>query len=394
VTGERGPADLARTRSIIICCGSGGVGKTTISAALALEAAMLGRRACVVTIDPARRLANALGVSTLTNSPSEIPGDWSGSLSAVMLDAKSTFDELIGRYSTDEAQAERILRNRLYRNLTSALSGTQEYMAAEKLYELHSEDKFDIVVVDTPPTHNALDFLDAPGRLTRFLENRIFRMLLLPTRAYLRAVSAATRTLLKAIAKVAGSEMVEDAIAFFQAFEGMEEGFRERAARVEKLMSDEGTAFVLVASPRRDSIDEATHFASKLDEQSIPVEALIVNRVFPRFAWPGWEAVAGARPGPAVGPASDRARPGAKTDAGAEAGAETEAAKVWSELVGNMRDFAAVADREESYVADLVATVAPAPVTRIPFLADDVHDVNGLAEIVRHLAGPTATVRT
>jgi anion-transporting ArsA/GET3 family ATPase len=332
---------------------------------------MLGRRSCVVTIDPARRLANALGVSTLTNSPSEIAGDWPGSLSAVMLDAKSTFDELIGRYSTDEAQAERILRNRLYRNLTSALSGTQEYMAAEKLYELHSEDKFDIVVVDTPPTHNALDFLDAPGRLTRFLENRIFRMLLLPTRAYLRAVSAATRTLLKAIAKVAGSEMVEDAVAFFQAFEGMEEGFRERAARVEKLMSDEGTAFVLVASPRRDSIDEATHFASKLAEQSIPVEALIVNRVFPRFAWRRREAVATSATG----------------------SGSAEARKVWDELVQNVTDFSAVADREESYVADLVATVTPAPVTRIPFLADDVHDVAGLTEVVRHLAGPTATVR-
>jgi anion-transporting ArsA/GET3 family ATPase len=357
--------ELAYGRSIVICCGSGGVGKTTIAAALALDAAMLGRRACVVTIDPARRLANALGVSNLTNAPSRIEGSWPGSLSAVMLDAKNTFDQLVERYSDDEAQAQRILRNRLYRNLTSALSGTQEYMAAEKLYELHSEGHFDIVVVDTPPTHNALDFIDAPGRLTRFLENRVFRLLLMPTRAYLRAVSAATRTLLKAVARVAGSEMVEDAVAFFQAFEGMEEGFRERAAHVAKLLSDPGTAFVLVASPRRDSIEEATHFAGKLSEQSIPVEALIVNRVFPRYVWAGWEKMPSGS-GPAAGP--------------------------WNDLLHNVRDIAAVSEREEAYVADLVHTVAPAPVIRIPFLAEDVHDLDGLTEVVRHLASSAATV--
>ena len=361
-------SELAYTSSIVICCGSGGVGKTTVAAALALEAAMFGRHACVVTIDPARRLANALGVSSLTNAPSEIEGPWPGSLSAVMLDAKSTFDDLVERYSGDKAQAERIMRNRLYRNLTSALSGTQEYMAAEKLYELHSEGRFDIVVVDTPPTHNALDFLDAPGRLTRFLENRVFRLLLLPTRAYLRAVSVATRTLLKGIARVAGSEMVEDAVAFFQAFEGMEEGFRERAAHVEKLLSDPGTAFVLVASPRRDSVEEANHFAAKLAESSIPVESLIVNRVFPRFEWPGWESV----------PATE---------------GSDEAARIWNDLIRNVRDFDAVAQREESYVADLVATVAPAPVTRVPFLAEDVHDIRGLTEVVRHLADRRDTVR-
>jgi anion-transporting ArsA/GET3 family ATPase len=361
--------ELAYTRSILICCGSGGVGKTTVAAALALEAAMLGRRACVVTIDPARRLANALGVSSLTNSPSLIEGRWPGTLSAVMLDAKSTFDELVERYSGDKAQAERILRNRLYRNLTSALSGTQEYMAAEKLYELHSEGHFDVVVVDTPPTHNALDFLDAPGRLTRFLENRVFRLLLVPTRAYMRAVSVATRTLLRAVAHVAGSEMVEDAVAFFQAFEGMEEGFRERAAHVEKLLSDPGTAFVLVASPRRDSVEEATHFAAKLAESEIPVDALIVNRVFPRFVWPGFEKMASA----------DAGRDGAGT-------------QPWSDLVRNMQDFAAVAEREEAHVAVLVATVTPAPVTRIPFLAEDVHDLDGLTEVVRHFGTGAATV--
>jgi anion-transporting ArsA/GET3 family ATPase len=167
---------LVGERSIIICCGSGGAGKTTASAAVALAGALAGRKACVVTIDPARRLADALGLAELSNEPRLIEGPWPGEMSAVMLDAKRTFDDLVVRYSVDAEQAERILSNRLYRNLTSALAGTQEYMAAEKLYELHATGDFDLVVVDTPPTRNALDFLDAPGRLTRFLENRVFRL--------------------------------------------------------------------------------------------------------------------------------------------------------------------------------------------------------------------------
>jgi anion-transporting ArsA/GET3 family ATPase len=364
----RSVVELLLERTIIVCCGSGGVGKTTTAAALALAAAEAGRRACVVTIDPARRLANALGVSELTNRPSTIAGPWRGSLSAVMLDAKSTFDDLVTQYSENEEQVERILRNRLYRNLTSALSGTHEYMAAEKLYELHTGGDFDLVVVDTPPTRNALDFVDAPGRLTRFLDNRIFRILLVPTRAYLRAVSAATRTLLKAVAKVAGSEIVEDAIAFFQAFEGMEEGFRARAAHVEQLLADGGTAFVLVAAPRRDSVAEATHFAARLAESSIPVQALIVNRVHPRF---GAIASAAGADAPAGG--------------GGGAGGDGQAGEAWRQLTHNLADFQAIAEREEAYFAELVERVQPAPVARVPFLSGDVHDLRGLDEVVRYL---------
>jgi anion-transporting ArsA/GET3 family ATPase len=274
---------LVGERSIIICCGSGGAGKTTTSAAVALAGALAGRKACVVTIDPARRLADALGLAELSNEPRRVEGPWPGEMSAVMLDAKRTFDDLVERYSADAEQAERILSNRLYRNLTSALAGTQEYMAAEKLYELHSTGDFDLVVVDTPPTRNALDFLDAPGRLTRFLENRVFRLLLMPTRASLRALTMATQALLRTISKVAGSEIVEDAVAFFRAFDGMEEGFRERARRVEELLADSGTAFVLVAAPRRDSVDEAGYFADRLAEAHQPVSALVVNRLHPDF---------------------------------------------------------------------------------------------------------------
>ena len=213
-------------RTVVVCCGSGGVGKTTVSATFALAAARAGRRSCVVTVDPARRLADALGVESLPNTPTEVAGPWPGELHALMLDAKGTFDDLVHRYARTPEQADTILGNRLYQNLSGALSGTQEYMAMEKLYELVNSGEFDVVVVDTPPTRNALDLLDAPRRLTRFLENRLFRAILVPTRMSMKAVGVATQALLRTIARVAGAEIVQDAVTFFQAFDGMEDGFR------------------------------------------------------------------------------------------------------------------------------------------------------------------------
>ncbi len=297
-----GLSEIVAERAIVICCGSGGVGKTTVSAAFALEAARRGRRACVVTIDPAKRLADALGVDTLANTPRQIDGDWPGELWALMLDPKGTFDELIARYASSPEQAEGILANRIYRNLTGALSGTQEYMAMEKLYELSEDGHYDLVVVDTPPSRNALDFLDAPRRLTRFLGHRLFQLLLMPTRAYLRAVSVATQALLRTISKVAGAEIVHDAVAFFQAFEGMEEGFRTRAEHMRRLLARRTTAFVLVTSPRSDTVEEAGWFADKLNESGLAVEGLVVNRVHPPFG-----AVGAAPRGPA-GECARRAR--------------------------------------------------------------------------------------
>jgi anion-transporting ArsA/GET3 family ATPase len=348
-------------RSIVVCCGSGGVGKTTTAAAVALEAARAGKRACVVTIDPAKRLADALGLEQLTNSPNRIDGDWPGELWAMMLDTKSTFDDLIARYADDPDQARRILDNRLYRNISGALSGTQEYMAMEKLYELHEHGEFDLVVVDTPPTRNALDFLDAPRRLTRFLDNRVFRLLMTPTRAYLRAVSVATQAFLRTVSKVVGGEVVADAVAFFQAFEGMEEGFRQRAQRVLELLSDPATAFVLVASPRRDAVDEALFFAERLQESGIGIEALVVNRLFPRFG------------------------EGSAAEVRARASSLAGTAPSLAGLFENLADFREVAEREEGHFASLASKVAPAPVVRVPFLAADVHDVDGLARVGSYL---------
>jgi anion-transporting ArsA/GET3 family ATPase len=351
-------SDLVEARSIIVCCGSGGVGKTTVSAAFALEAARRGRRACVVTIDPARRLADALGLSSLSNEPRRIEGSWPGELWALMLDSKGTFDDLVRRYASSEEQAEGIMANRLYRNLSGALSGTQEYMAMEKLYELAHDQGFDLIVVDTPPTRNALDFLDAPRRLTRFLGHRLFQMLLMPTRAYLRAVSVATQALLRTISKVAGTEIVHDAVAFFQAFEGMEEGFRVRAEDMRRLLARTTTAFVLVTSPRGDTVEEAGWFADRLNESELAVEGLVVNRVHPHF--------------PVTAPFPP-----------------LPAGSALSGMVENLRAYQAVNEREEAACAALVAQVAPSPVARVPLLDADVHDVGGLSLVADHVFAAT-----
>jgi anion-transporting ArsA/GET3 family ATPase len=351
-------SDLVRQRTVIVCCGSGGVGKTTVSATFALAAARAGRRACVVTVDPARRLADSLGVQSLPNTPTEVHGDWPGHLFALMLDTKGTFDDLVHTHSRTPEQAESILSNRLYQNLAGALSGTQEYMAMEKLYELVHSEAFDVVVVDTPPTRNALDLLDAPRRLTRFLENRLFRALLLPTRMSLRAVGVATQALLRTISKVAGAEIVQDAVGFFQAFEGMEEGFRTRAGAVRELLADPATAYVLVTSARPDAISEASFFAEKLAERDVRPAALVVNRIHPSFG------------GGADGAA-------AVADSGGPLAA----------LEANLAALNAISHREESAFAALAQQVAPAPLGKIPLFGHDVHDLEGLQRTADQLFG-------
>ena len=354
--GTHGPTtlpELVTERSVIVCCGSGGVGKTTVSATFALAAARAGRRSCVVTVDPARRLADALGVQSLPNTPSEVAGEWPGHLHALMLDSKGTFDDLVQRYARSPEQAESILSNRLYQNLAGSLSGTQEYMAMEKLYELVHSREFDVVVVDTPPTRNALDLLDAPRRLTRFLENRLFRALLVPTRMGLRAVGVAAQALLRTIAKVAGAEIVQDAVSFFQAFEGMEDGFRSRASAVHELLADPATAYVLVTSARPDAIIEAGYFAEKLAERDVAVAALVVNRIAPSF---GNGDGGAARSVPALEP-----------------------------LEANLAELNTVAAREEQAFAGLAAQVSPAPVGKIPLFGQDVHELDGLRRAADHL---------
>ena len=351
---------LAKGSGVVVCCGPGGVGKTTVAAALAVHGAVEGRRTVVVTVDPARRLANALGLDTLPDTPHRIPGDWPGELSALMLDPKSTFDSLVIKYAPRPQQVETILNNRFYRNIAGALSGTQEYMAMEKLYELHADGQFDLVVVDTPPTRNALDFVDAPRRITRFLDNRVFRLLMLPGRVGLRAVNVAAQAFLRTVSGAVGTQVVADAMDFFQAFDGMEAGFRDRARGVRDLMADPRTAFVLVASPRRDAVVEAEFFSDKLAQAGIPVQGLVVNRMQPRFVT-GWS------------PEADRER--ANTLAGTPLGT------LWS----NLADLHALADAEEAEISGLIKRVAPAPVARVPLLESDVHDVGGLDAVGRYV---------
>jgi anion-transporting ArsA/GET3 family ATPase len=371
-------SEIVATRRVVVCCGSGGVGKTTTAAVIALEGARQGRNACVVTIDPAKRLANALGLEQLSDTPSEIdrsrwrtPGTVvGGRLSALMLDTKSTFDRLVVRNAGDPEQADRILHNTFYRNVSGALGGTQEYMAMEKLHELHDEGGFDLIVVDTPPTRHALDFLDAPRRLMRLLDNRIFRLLMVPTRAYLKVASAAVRTFLRTIAKVVGSEVIEDVVAFFRAFEGMEDGFRERALAVEQLLADPSTAFILVTSPRRDAMEEATFFAARLVDHEQEVAALIVNRVHPSF---GDEAPEGLR---------------ARADAlRTDEGADPEVASRLATLYDNLADFRAIAMHERQNLDGLRDRLGSTSITYVPYLARDVYDFGALHEVGQVLLG-------
>lgn len=373
--------DLVATRRTLICCGSGGVGKTTTAAVMAMHAARLGRSAVVVTIDPARRLAHALGLEQLDNEARRIdPHLWDpnglrhpgGELAAVMLDAKSTFDSLVSKYAVNPEQATLILQNRFYRNISSALSGTQEYMAMEKLYELHQEGEYDLVVVDTPPSRNALDFLDAPNRLTRFLEGRVFRILTAPARRGMKMLNRAARLFLRTTSRILGSEVLEDVIDFFSAFEGMYDGFYERASRVRELLDDAGSAFIVVASPRRDALAEAQFFASQLRKMGHPVAAAIVNRMHPRFA---------ASPAKATRRRAETL--GARQD---------DASQQLADLYNNLASFQDVATMEEVHLGALRRLVEPSPIAKVPFLGEDVHDFATLARLEDNLfSRPVAT---
>lgn len=360
-------AEVIGESSVVVCCGSGGVGKTTTAAVIAMRAAMEGRRAVVVTIDPARRLADALGLSGLSNTPSQIEGPWQdegdGEMWAMMLDTKATFDGLVLRYSADADQAHRILDNTFYGNISGALSGTQEYMASEKLYELAVEGDWDLVVVDTPPTRNALDFIDAPQRLAHFLDHRLYKVFMAPTRGLVKAVNVAAQALTRQLAKVVGAEVIGDAIAFFAAFEGMESGFKDRAARVHELLREAGTSFVLVASPNSDTVSEATFFADALGGHGIEVRALIVNRMQPDFDGHDGE-LAG------LGPLElgDRAAAAAGTEL--------------ADHLAALADARQLASGEARNLSGLTERVAPAPVAKVPIQPFEVSDLASLSTLV------------
>jgi anion-transporting ArsA/GET3 family ATPase len=270
---------------IIVCCGAGGVGKTTTAAALALRAAEEhGRRTVVLTIDPARRLAQALGLTELDNTPRPVKGVHveGGELQAMMLDMKRTFDEVVLQH-TDPKRAKEIFANPFYQAMSSTFSGTQEYMAMEKLGQLRARNEWDLIVVDTPPSRSALDFLDAPARLSRFLDGRMLRLLLAPARAGGRSVfnlvSASFGLFSRTVTKILGTQLLSDLSGFVAALDSMFGGFRERAEQTYRVLQAKETAFLVVASPEPDAIREADYFAGRLADERMPLAGLVVNRL-------------------------------------------------------------------------------------------------------------------
>jgi anion-transporting ArsA/GET3 family ATPase len=285
---------------IIVCCGSGGVGKTTISAALALRAAERGRKVVVLTIDPARRLAQSMGIEQLDNTPRPVAGvdtGAGGSLDAMMLDMKRTFDEVVESQATPE-KARLILDNPFYQALSSSFAGTQEYMAMEKLGQIHRdahvgdpEETYDLIVVDTPPSRSALDFLDAPERLSSFLDGRFIRLLLTPARGPARVMTAGLGIVTGALTKVLGAQVLRDVQTFVAAFDTLFGGFRQRAQTTFRLLQADETAFLVVAAPEPDAMREAAYFVERLSEDGMPLAGLVVNRATAGHAPPSGQGL-------------------------------------------------------------------------------------------------------
>jgi anion-transporting ArsA/GET3 family ATPase len=375
---------------IAVCVGCGGVGKTTVAAALGIEAARRGRRAIVLTIDPARRLADALGVETLGNRPQPIPRETlarlgvsgAGSLAAMMLDMKRTFDDLVERFAESEQARERIQHNPIYQHVTDALAGSVEYSAMEKVFELVESGDFDLVVVDTPPAQHALDFLEAPQRLIEFLDSRVVQMLIHPAfaagRMGFRIFQAGARRALQVMERVSGIGFLEDISEFLLAFEGMSAGFRERAARVRGAMLGPEAAFVLVAGPGRESVRQATRFRQRLERFGVRLEGILVNRV---RRWPepgGPPAFAGVE---ADLPRLARALAGAGGPAAADAAAAA--------ALDAARGYAALVERDARSTQGLRETIVSQGrfYCEIPELPEDVHDLPGLARIADAIFG-------
>jgi anion-transporting ArsA/GET3 family ATPase len=392
--------DDPRTR-IIVCCGSGGVGKTTTAAALGLRAAERGRHVVVLTVDPARRLAQSMGLTSLDNTPRVVPlpdghGDAGGSLHAMMLDMKRTFDEIVEAHS-DPDRAAQILANPFYQSLSSSFAGTQEYMAMEKLGQLRRADEWDLIVVDTPPSRSALDFLDAPQRLSRFLDGRLIRLLTAPTRAssraYLKVVNAGFGMFTGVVAKVLGTQLLRDVQTFVAAFDTMFGGFRERAEDTYRLLQTPGTAFLVIATPEPDALREASYFVERLSQDRMPLAGLILNRVHPSpaarlsaarslAAAEALQATAGMDGNGMDGNGADGngSRPEALNGGAEDAaeGAHHPLAVTALRLHGERMQLAAA---ERRLAQRFTAAHPGVPTVRIPAQPEDVHDLAGLRTI-------------
>jgi anion-transporting ArsA/GET3 family ATPase len=361
-------AILADTANrVVVCCGAGGVGKTTTAAAMALRAAEYGRTVVVLTIDPAKRLAQALGIGDLGNTPQRVPlaPEVTGQLFAMMLDMRRTFDEMVVQYSgPDRAQA--ILDNQFYQTVATSLAGTQEYMAMEKLGQLLSEDRWDLVVVDTPPSRNALDFLDAPQRLGSFMDSRLWRLLLGPGRGIGRLVTGAVGLAMKALSTVLGSQMLGDAAAFVQSLDATFGGFREKADRTYALLKRRGTQFVVVSAAAPDALREASFFVDRLSEERMPLAGLILNRTHPMLC---------SLP-------VERAIDGAETLEGdPEATDSTRANGLTKAVLQIHADRAATSKREIRLLSRFTGANPHVAIVGVPSLPFDVSDLEALRAI-------------
>lgn len=367
---------LADTRTqIIVCCGSGGVGKTTISAALALRAAEQGRKVCVLTIDPARRLAQSMGLTALDNVPRPVRGAGAdgGTLDAMMLDMKRTFDEVVEAHATPE-KAQQILSNPFYLALSSSFAGTQEYMAMEKLGQLHAEAishaggdaRWDLIVVDTPPSRSALDFLDAPERLSSLLDGRFVRLMLAPAKGPARLFGAGFGVVMGAMNKILGAQVLTDVQTFVAAFDTLFGGFRQRAEGTYALLQAEQTAFLVVAAPEPDAMREAAYFVERLASDDMPLAGLVVNRV----SMSGAEGLSHAD----AESAAMRLRTGTLTD------------RQTADLLAVHADRVIVETRETRLRKRFSAAHPSVPSLSVPALAGDVHDLDGLRAIGKLLA--------
>jgi anion-transporting ArsA/GET3 family ATPase len=358
-------------KRVVICAGSGGVGKTTTSAALAMGLAAAGLRVAVVTIDPARRLATSLGLAELGNEPRLVDPQrfaghgivMGGELWAMQLDAKRTFDELVTRLAPDAAARDDVLSNPIYQQLSGAVAGSQEFTAVAKLFELDRSGRFDVLVLDTPPSRNALDFLDAPDRLTGFLEGRALKVFLAPTGLAAKVVGAGTSVVFSVLRRLTGVDLLDDLAVFFRALGGLIDGFRERAEGVKALLADPATTFLIVSSPEREPVEEAIFFRGKLADHELPFGGLVVNRVHALDG--GADADLAALPG-SLGP------------------------RLAGKVARAYAEERALAERDAAAIERLAAECGdPAPVV-VPQLPGDVHDIDGLVAVHAHLFGAGA----
>jgi anion-transporting ArsA/GET3 family ATPase len=364
--------ELLEGKEICICAGSGGVGKTTTAAAIAAGMAARGKKVAVLTIDPAKRLADSLGLPELGNTERRVDAGLfdgqdvdteGGELWAMMLDAKATFDEVIARHAPDEETRDRILENRIYKQLSAALAGSQEYMAMERLFELRQEDRYDLLVLDTPPTRNALDFLDAPRRLTQFIEGRSLQVFMRPTGLGMRLFGRGTSMMFSVLRRITGMDLLEDISEFLQAFSGMVGGFQERAKRVNELLADPGTCFLVVCGPQGEPIEEAVYFHRKLVEAKLPFGGVVVNRV--HF--------------------ETELDPEAGEDVVEELTEALEDEDLAARAAASLADYSALAARDRRNIERLTAELRARRVIKVPELDEDVHDLAGLMEINRYL---------